>query len=62
MPKLDIEIKFEPEIIITVFGETVGRISLRDLEDMKEFVEDLKISIGDIIKKFQTKEKKVVKT
>lgn len=62
MPKIDIEIKFEPEIIITVFGETVGRISLRDLEDMKEFVEDLKISIGDIIKKFQTKEKKVVKT
>lgn len=60
-PKLEIEIKFSPEIVITVFGETIGRVSLRDFKDMKEFIEGLRVLIAKLIKEFQDKEKKVDK-
>lgn len=61
-PKIDIVIRFNPELTIIVAGETIGRIGFKDIEDMKNFIEKLKKSIEVLVKEFRNKEKKIVET
>jgi len=59
--KINIEIKFNPELTIIVAGETIGRLGFTDVKMLQEFIERLRIEIGTIMKDFKDKEEKVDK-
>ena len=61
MAKINMEIKFSPEITIIVAGETLGRIGFKDVNELKEFIPKLKESIEVLIKEFRDRKKKIVK-
>jgi len=60
-PKINIEIKFNPELTIIVAGETIGRLGFTNVEMLQKFIERLKTEITNIMKDFKDKEEKVDK-
>jgi hypothetical protein len=53
---IKIELKFSPELVITVGGDPLGRIAFKNVDELKEFVPKLKESIEVLIKEFRGKD------
>lgn len=60
-PKIEIAIKFNPELTIIVAGKIIGRLGFTDVEMLQKFIERLKTQIEIIMKEFKDKEEKIVK-
>jgi len=60
-PKINIDIKFNPEVTIIVAGKTLGRLGFTNVEQLQEFINRLKEQIEIIMKEFKNKEEKIVK-
>ena len=60
-PKINIAMKFNPELTIVVAGKTLGRLGFTSVEQLQEFINRLKEQIEIIMKEFKDKEEKIVK-
>jgi len=60
-PKINIDIRFNPEVTIIVAGKTLGRLGFSNVEQLQEFINRLKKEIEVIMKEFKDKEEKIVK-
>ena len=56
MPKIDIKLEISPAIMIYFGDNKIGEITLKNMEDMGEFMGSLKESIKCLIKKYNKKE------
>ena len=60
-PKINIDIRFNPEVTIIVAGKTLGRLGFSNVEQLQEFINRLKKELEVIMKEFKDKEEKIVK-
>ena len=61
MAKLELEIKFEPALTISVAGEELGIVYFKDIKSFGKFIERLKDAINVLVKESQDKETKSAK-
>ena len=56
MPKFEMKIKFVPKLVIFIGDEKLGELTFKGAKDMGKFIDGLRISIKNLIKKFEARE------
>lgn len=57
MPNMKVELRFVPEMLITLNDETLGRVTFKNVKTMGEFIKSLRMSLSVLIKEFEAKER-----